>query len=68
LPTTGKISCGTRAAPEDAAADPALRARTMRTRSPRAVVRWRVIELRFALEGRDSNTDFGLRRCFGAAG
>src|SRR5207248_8737938 len=60
-PATGKISVGTLFAP---AAEPgtARPSRSSRRRTPRAVVRWRRIKLRFALEGADPSSRNGETR------
>src|SRR5947209_3052178 len=60
-PATGKTSVGTvpfaGVAADAAPARPSARSRR---RTPRAVVRWRLIKLRFALEGVDPSRHIGV--------
>src|SRR3954468_8567727 len=62
-PATGKTSVGTAGAFFGGAADAgtAMPSRQRRRRTPRAVVRWRLIKLRFALEGADPSRQLGAR-------
>src|SRR5438067_12069755 len=64
-PTTGKMTCaGTVLAAKATAAPAATPIAVTRKRTPRAVVRWRLIgerALRFALEGSDSTKRLGVR-------
>src|SRR4051794_21341280 len=56
------MSVGTPFALTAADADPARPSARSRRRTPRAVVRWRLIKLRFALEGVDPSRQFGAPR------
>ena len=62
LAAAGGLSLASRRAAAGAAARPATR---RRRRTPRAVVRWRFIKLRFALEGRHPSTLSGRISCAG---